>query len=154
MLGQADEFAIAQLAQQGDVSFANRRAQIAMTGQGFSLGQKIGRRLILLKPLTQHDARLALGLLLFLATSNEAWPVAPNEQTNRGDADAHNQKLRDTRNERRSAGLNRFGPGKQSTQPAEKTFEQSIERARFRRGLNVLRAAKNFRESAFVGVFV
>src|ERR1043166_4930853 len=115
MLRQTDEFAVAQLAQQGNVSFANRGSQIAMAGQRFGLGQKIGRGLILLEPLTEHDACLALRLLLFLATSNESWPIAPNEQTNRGDADAHNQELRDTRNEWRSTGFNRLGSGKQSS---------------------------------------
>src|SRR2546423_1233218 len=123
MLRQADEFAIAQLAQQGNVSFANRSSQIAIACQSLSLRQKIGRGLILLEKLTEHDARLALRLFLLLATPNKAWPVAPNKQTNRGDANAHNQKLRDTRNNRRAAGLNRFSLGKQTTQPAEETFE-------------------------------
>src|SRR5213595_1345444 len=154
MLRQADEFAIAQLAQQGNVSFANRRSQIAVACQRLGLRQKIGRSLILLQTLTEHNARLALRLFLLLATSDKAWPVAPNEQPNRGDAEAHNQKLRDTRNDRRAAGLNRLSLGKQTTQPAEETFQQSIECTRFRRGLNVLRAAKNFSESPFVRVFI
>src|SRR5437660_5096343 len=105
MLSQANEFAIAQLAQQGNVSFANRSSQIAIAGQRLSLRQKIGRGLVLFETFTEHDARLALRLFLLLATLDKPWAVAPNEQTNRGDADAHNQKLHDTRNDRRAAGL-------------------------------------------------
>src|ERR1044071_5847625 len=123
MLRQADEFAIAQLAQQGNVSFANRRSQIPVACQRLGLGQKVGRGLILLETLTEHYARLALCLFLLLATSDKAWPIAPHEQTNRRDADAHNQKLRDTRNDRRAAGRNRFGSGKKSAQPAEERFK-------------------------------
>src|SRR6185436_14042414 len=81
VLGQTDHFAVAELAQQRDVSFANRAPQIAGPRQRLSLLQQISRGLIRFEPLAQNDAHLALRLLT-AASPEKARQKLPDQESN------------------------------------------------------------------------
>src|SRR5215218_9007132 len=62
VLREADDAAVAQLAEQRHVRLADRAAQLARAPQPLRLFQKVGGRLVCFEPLAQHDPRLPLDL--------------------------------------------------------------------------------------------
>ena len=73
VMGQADQFPVAQLDEQRDVTFANRRPQIAVTRECLSFGEKIGRGLIGFEFFAEYDSRLSFFGSLYFSRAFEAF---------------------------------------------------------------------------------
>src|SRR5437016_13828830 len=95
MLGETDDFAVAQFAQECYVSLADRRAEISAAREQFRLFEKIGRCLIGLEPLAENNARFALRFFLATAADKARYEF-PNQIRRQGQGGPDNHDLRNS----------------------------------------------------------